>query len=147
MSKTISRAILATASPVLVASGAAAWGMITKQLKDQKITVHPDSAKLGGKPVAGPVTAFEQANVVGAHAEHIGGGRTFAELSEEYMGALGSGDQEKAEQLAGPREQVMQANFVRASLFTSVLAYGVSALVVGMGVVTGAAAAALGDEG
>ncbi|SJN42723.1 hypothetical protein [Luteococcus japonicus] len=146
MSKSLSRAILTAASPVLVASGAAAWGMITKQLKDQRIEVHPDSAKLGGKPVAGPLAAFEQASVVGSHAEHIGGGKTFAELSDEYMGALGAGDTEKAEALAGPREQVMQANFVRASLYTSVLAYGVSALVMGMGVVTGAAAAAVRDE-
>ena len=44
------------------------WAAITKQLKDQKITVHPDSARLGGRPVAGPITAFEQANVVGQHA-------------------------------------------------------------------------------
>ncbi|WP_420174314.1 hypothetical protein [Luteococcus sp. OSA5] len=146
MSNRLARTVLSVASPVLVGSGAAAWYTITKQLQDQKITVHPDSQKLGGKPVAGPITAFEQANVVGSHAEHIGGGKTFAELSEEYMSAAQSGDTEKAEALAGPREQVMQANFVKASLFTSVLAYGVSALVVGMGVLTGATAAALGDD-
>ena len=39
----------------------------------------------------------------------------------------------------------MQGNFVRASLFTSVLAYGVCALVVGLGVLSGATAAALDD--
>ncbi|GAA1397479.1 aromatic ring-opening dioxygenase LigA [Luteococcus peritonei] len=145
MSNRAARTILATASPVLLGSGAAAWAAITKQLKDQKITVHPDSARLGGRPVAGPMTAFEQANVVGQHAEHIGGGRTFAELSDEYMGALAAGDTARAEELAGPRETVMQGNFVRASLFTSVLAYGVSALVVGLGVLSGATAAALDD--
>ena len=83
--------------------------------------------------------------LVGQHAEHIGGGRTFAELSDEYMGALAAGDTAKAEELAGPRETVMQGNFVRASLFTSVLAYGVCALVVGLGVLSGATAAALDD--
>lgn len=146
MSTSAARTLLAVASPALIGSGAAAWATITKQLKDQRITVHPDSAKLGGKTVTGPLTAFEQANVVGSHAEHIGGGKTFAELSDEYMAANAAGDTEKAEALAGPREMVMQANFVRASLFTSVLAYGVSALVVGMGALTGAVALTLGDD-
>lgn len=146
MGNALSRTVLGVASPVLLASGAAAWAMITKQLKEQRIEVHSDSAKLGGKTVADPVTAFEQANVVGAHAQHIGGGKTFAELSEEFMAAQAAGDTAKVEELAGPRELVMQANFVRASLFTSVLAYGVSALVMGMGVVVGATACALGDK-
>lgn len=145
MSNRAARLVLATASPVLVGGGAAAWGLITKQLKDQRITVHPDHGTLAGKPVAGPMTAFAQAEVVGQHAEHIGGGKTFAELSEEFMAAQAAGDTAKAEELAGPREMVMQAGFVRASLFTSVLAYGVSALAVGVGVVAGAAAAGLDD--
>jgi hypothetical protein len=38
---------------------------------------------------------------------------------------------------------IMQANFLRASLFTSVLAYGVSALTVGIGVLTGIVGSAL----
>lgn len=140
------RAVLAVASPVLFAGGAGAWAMITQQLKAERILVHSDSPKLAGKPVAGPITAFEQARVVGMHAGHIGGGRTFSELSDEWMAAGAAGDTEKHQELEGPREMVMQANFVRASLFTSVIAYGVSALVMGMGVVTGAAAIALGDD-
>lgn len=146
MSTSAARAILATASPVLLAAGAGAWVLITKQLKDERIEVHPDSATFGGKPVAGPITAFEQARVVAEHAGHIGGGKTFAELSAEMMAASAAGDTEKAAAVAGPRETVMQANFVRASLFTSVLAYGVSALVMGMGVVTAAAAVGLGSD-
>lgn len=145
MSNATARAVLAIASPVLFGSGAASWAMITKQLKEQRISVHEDSRKLGGKTVAGPITAFEQAKVVAQHADHIGGGRTFAELSEEYMSASAAGDNEKAQAVAGPREMVMQANFVRSSLFTSVLAYGVSAMSMGLGVLAGAVAATLED--
>lgn len=146
MSHTAVRTVLGIASPVLLGSGAAAWVMITKQLKEQRIEVHSDSQKLAGKPVAGPVTAFEQANVVGMHSQHMGGGKTFAEVSEEFMAAQAAGDTEKAEALGGTRELLMQANFVRASLFTSVLAYGVSALVMGLGVLTGAVAVAAGSD-
>lgn len=143
MSNATARTILAVSSPVLIGTGAAAWMNITKQLKDQRIEVHGDSQKHGGKTVAGPITAFEQARVVGDHAGHIGGGKTFAELSGEYMAASAAGETDKAEALAGPREMVMQANFVRASLFTSVLAYGVSAMSMGLGVLTGAVAATM----
>ena len=38
---------------------------------------------------------------------------------------------------------IMQANFLRASLFTSVLAYGVSALAIGIGVLAGIVGSAL----
>src|SRR4051812_39224303 len=70
------------------------------------------------------------------HALGVGHGRTFAEISEEWMQATRDGDTARAEELAGTRQMVMQANFLRASLFTSVLAYGVSALTVGVGVLT-----------
>lgn len=124
------------ASPFLIAAGGATWALITQQLKAQKIEVHRDSPVLAGRPVAGPATAFAQAAVIEKHALGMGSGRTFAEVSEEWMEATSSGDTARAEELAGPRQMIMQANFLRASLFTSVLAYGVSALAVGIGVLT-----------
>lgn len=133
----LARVANAIAAPLLLAAGGGAWYVITQQLKEQHITVHPDSASLGGKPVAGPITAFEQAQVVGMHAQHMGGGRTFAEISEEFMKAQEDGDQAKADELGPTRETLMQANFVRASLFTSVLSYGVAALTMGLGVLAG----------
>lgn len=146
MSKTFSRTILTLASPVLIGSGAAAWAMITQQLKAEEITVPGDATRLAGKPVAGPVSAFMQAETVAKHAQHIGGGRTFADVTGEYMAAQANGDTEKVAELEGPRALLKQAGFTRASLMTSVLAYGVSALVMGMGVVTAATASALRDE-
>ena len=52
------------------------------------------------------------------------------------MQAQETGDAARVEELAGTRQMVLQANLLRASLFTSVLAYGVAALAGGMGVLT-----------
>ncbi len=131
------------ASPLLVTAGGTAWAVITRQLRAQKIDVHPDSPRLAGRPVAGPVTAFTQAAVIEKHALGMGQGRTFAEISEEWLHASRTGDTARAEELAGPRQMIMQANFLRASLFTSVLAYGVSALTMGIGVLTAVVGSAL----
>ena len=146
MSNTAARAILGITSPVLIGSGAAAWAVITKQLKEEQITVPGDAKRFANKPVAGPLTAFTQAETVAMHAHHMGGGRTFADVSGEYMGAQANGDTAKVEELEGTRSLLQQAGFTRASLMTSVLAYGVSALVMGMGVVTAAAALATSDN-
>lgn len=48
-----------------------------------------------------------------------------------------------AEELQTRRNLVMDASFLRASLFTSVVSFGVSALVMGLGVVLGFIGAAL----
>ena len=142
----LQRAALFTASPLLVVTGAAAWAVISQQLKAQKIEVHKDGPELlAGKPVAGPLTAFSQAAVIEKHALRMGQGRTFSEISEEWMEATQAGDTARAEELAGPRQMVMQANFLRASLFTSVLAFGVSALTIGIGVLCGVVGTALED--
>ena len=127
MGTRLQRAACFVASPVLIAAGSAAWVVITQQLKAQKIEVHHDSPRLAGRPVAGPLTAFTQAAVIEKHALGMGQGRTFAEISEVWLQATQTGDTGRAEELAGPRQMIMQANFLRASLFTSVLAYGVSA--------------------
>ena len=146
MGTSLQRAACFIASPVLVLGGGAAWVVITQQLRAQKIEVHADSPSLPGKPVAGPITAFTQAAVIEKHALGMGQGRTFAEVSEEWMSATKSGDTARAEELAGPRQMIMQANFLRASLFTSVLAYGVAALTVGIGVLTAIVGSALPSD-
>ncbi|HSN12435.1 MAG TPA: aromatic ring-opening dioxygenase LigA [Propionibacteriaceae bacterium] len=146
MGNTFQRAALYTASPVLITTGAAAWAMITQQLKAQKIEVHKDANQLAGEPVAGPITAMTQAAVIEKHALGMGQGRTFAEISEEWMQATQAGDTARADELAGPRQMIMQANFLRASLFTSVLAYGLAALSVGVGVLSAVVASALPSD-
>lgn len=143
MANNLARTACYLGAPALIAAGAGGWVMISKQLASQKIEVHSDSPILAGKLVKGPVTAFAQANVIEQHAHAMGGGRTFAEISHEWMEAQGSGDTVRADELSGTRETVMQANLLRASLFTSVLAFGVAALAGGMGVLTALVGSAL----
>lgn len=146
MGNKLARTACFLAAPALIAAGAGGWAMISKQLSSQRIEVHPDSPIMSGKTVAGPITAFAQASVIEEHAQAMGGGRTFAEISQEWMEAQESGDTARAEQVAGTREVVMQANLLRASLFTSVLAFGVAALAGGMGVLTAVVGSALPKE-
>src|SRR4051795_10616701 len=56
--------------------------------------------------------------VIKTHALEAGNGQTYAELPQDDPA----------------RQTVMTASFLRASLFTSVVAFGVAALVVGLGV-------------
>ena len=74
-----------------------------------------------GEPVDGPLTAFMQAEVINTHYLESTAGKTYAELDRE-----------------DPLRQVaMNASFLRASLFTSVVAYGVAAMAMGIGLVFG----------
>lgn len=125
------------AAALLVAAGTVAWAVITQQLWAQKIEIPPDSPRLAGKRVAGPLAAYAQASVIETHALEVGQGRTYSEISQEWLQATMSGDSALAEELAEPRNLITQATFLRASLFTSVLAYGVSALSIGLGVLVG----------
>ena len=56
-----------------------------------------------------------------------------AELKHKVQEAKDAGDTATAEKLQQTRTMVETGNFVRASLFTSVMAFGVSALVMGAG--------------
>ena len=69
--------------------------------------------------MSGPLTAYAEAEVINKHALEATGGKTYAELDRE--------DPE--------RTTAMQASFLRASLFTSVVAFGVAALATVLGIV------------
>jgi len=123
---------LATAAgTLLLAGGAAAWFAVTTQLRDEKITVPDDAPALGGKPVQGPVSAYVEAIVIRRNAERGSGGKTFADISEELKTVEHGSDEER--KLRGQSAALSTAASLRTSLMTSVLAYGVSALVVGLG--------------
>lgn len=125
------------AAVVMIVAGGVTWAMITSQLKDEQITVPADSefmnGAFAGKPVGGPLSAFAQAEAIKKHATS-GAEGTYAELSELSREAQEAGDQERVAELEQQQNTVMTASFLRSSLFTSVLAYGVSALVMGLGV-------------
>jgi hypothetical protein len=91
--------------------------MIRAELDEQNI-VTPDDACLPGREVKGPFTAWCQAEIIDEHAREATGGKTYAELAQD-----------------DPLRQVaMNASFLRASLYTSVVAYGVAAMAAAMGV-------------
>jgi preprotein translocase subunit SecF len=120
---------------IFILAGGVTWGLITSNLNEQKITVSDDSPMLAGDDVNGPFSAFAQAQIINTHAEAATSGKTYAELGGEVAAAQEAGDTALAEELQTQRTTMMNASFLRASLFTSVVAYGVAALVVGLGVI------------
>jgi hypothetical protein len=119
------------AGTLFVAAGAGAWYTVTKQLRDEKITVPGNAPILAGKPVQGPVTAYVEALVIKSNAERGAGGRTFADISDALRGVDASSDE--ARELRNQSSALSTAASLRTSLMTSVLAYGVSAFAAGLG--------------
>jgi hypothetical protein len=106
------------AGVVMIVAGGVTYYIVHRELSDEKIVVSDDADHLAGKDVEGPLTAYSEAMVIKEHALEAGGGKTYAELPQDDP----------------TRDTVMTASFLRASLFTSVVSFGVAALVVGLGV-------------
>ena len=137
---------------LLVVAGGATWALVTTQLNAENITVakitDENPGRLAGKPVAGPFTAYAQANAINYHALDGANGRTYAQIGDDAkalkakLAADGLSKEEVAanpdvKALADTRTSTMNGSFLRASLFTSVISYGLSALVMGLGVLFG----------
>lgn len=116
-------------------TGVITWGVITAQLADEKITVPADAAFMQGARVQDPISALAQADIINKHALKGSNGMTYAELGAAATAARTAGDTAKADELTKQRTTVMNGSFLRASLFTSVLSYGVSLFAIGVGVV------------
>jgi len=101
---------------ILVIGGIGTWLVVSNTLADQRITVSEDGC-LGGRTVSGPFTAYCQAKVIEDHTLESTGGLTYAELDREDP----------------LRETALTSSFLQSSLFTSVVAFGVAAMAVGMG--------------
>lgn len=121
---------------IMIVAGAVTWGMVTTQLKAEAITVPADSTIAPGQEVAGPITAYAQADIINEHAMKATDGLTYAQLGAKVKEAEEAGDTAAAEEFQNKRNTVMNASFLRASLFTSVVSYGVAALVIGLGVLS-----------
>lgn len=91
--------------------------LVRSELDDQNI-VTPEDACLPDREVRGPFTAYCQAEVIDKHAREATGGLTYAELPRDDP----------------RRDTAMQASFLRSSLYTSVVAFGVAAMAAAMGV-------------
>lgn len=102
---------------VFVIGGVATWVVVSSTLSDQRIEI-PEDGCLAGRTVSGPLTAYCQAQVIQMHTLEITEGLTYAELDREDP----------------RRDTAMNASFLQASLFTSVVAFGVAAMGVVMGI-------------
>jgi len=110
--------VIIVAGAILSLAGIGTWFMVQSQLAAEQITVADDAAFLAGDEVNGPFSAYAQADIINQHALESSNGMTYAELDREDP----------------VRATMMNASFLRASLFTSVVAFGVAAMAFGMGI-------------
>jgi hypothetical protein len=126
--------LVVLAGVILAVGGALTWVTVQSTLADEGITVSDDAARFAGDPVDGPLTAYAQADVIEKHALEAADGKTYAELERDDP----------------RRDVVMDASFLRASLFTSVVSFGVAAMAMGLGltlILVGAALTRLARAG
>ncbi|SDQ18084.1 aromatic ring-opening dioxygenase LigA [Microbacterium sp. cf332] len=105
---------------VLIVGGIVVWSVVSGQLRAENIVVPDDAAAFQGQTVAGPFTAYVQADIIQHHALDASGGQTYAELEKDDP----------------VRATMMNASFLRASLFTSVVSFGVAAFAMGVGILS-----------
>jgi hypothetical protein len=110
--------VVMVAGVIFAVAGVVTWFVVADQLAAENITVSEDAAFLAGSDVTGPFAAYAEAQVINQHALDATGGKTYAELERDDPA----------------RETAMQASFLRASLFTSVVAFGVAALATVLGI-------------
>jgi len=110
--------LVALIGVLMIVAGAVTWFMVHDQLSEARIVVADDADMLAGDDVDGPFSAYAQAQIIDKHALEATEGLTYAELDREDP----------------LRETAMSASFLRASLFTSVVAFGVAAMAVGLGI-------------
>lgn len=101
---------------LLVIGGIATWVAVSNTLSNQKIVTSEDAC-LPSRTVAGPFTAYCQAKVIEQHALEATDGLYYAEMDREDP----------------LRATAATASFLQASLFTSVVAFGVAGMAIGMG--------------
>jgi ABC-type sugar transport system permease subunit len=104
---------------VMSIAGVVTWVVISTTLADQNITVADDASCAAGDDVNGPISAYCQADIIDQHTLNITGGKTYAELERDDPN----------------RAVAMDSAFLQASLFTSVVAFGVAAMAFVLGIV------------
>ena len=104
---------------IMAIAGVVTWVVVSSTLEDQRITVSDDANCAAGDEVNGPISAYCQADIIDQHTLDITGGLTYAELDREDP----------------LRATAMDSAFLQASLFTSVVAFGVAAMAFVVGIV------------
>jgi hypothetical protein len=104
---------------IMAIAGVVTWYVVSSTLEDQRITVSEDANCAAGDDVNGPISAFCQADIIDHHTQALTGGKTYAELPQD----------------APNRAVAMDSAFLQASLFTSVVAFGVAGMAFVLGIV------------
>lgn len=113
-----------------VTRGLDARDQVRGELVAQNITT-PDDASIPGVVVDSPATAKSMADIIEKHALESTGGLTFSEMERD-----------------DPNRQVaFQAASLRTSLYTSVMAFEVANLVLGLGLMIAVTGLAVGGVG
>ena len=127
---------------------------VRDELVAQRITT-PADARIPNARVDDPSTARAMADVIEVHALEATDGRTYAEMGR-YLAVTGGDTNDEAQALKGAdgkpvanplRNVAFQASSLRTSLYTSVMAFNVSDLVVGLGLMIGVLGLAVGGLG
>lgn len=105
------------AGAVMIIAGGVTWMTVRSQLVAENIVIPDDAMAFQGNIVNGPIDAYVQADIINTHALEASGGKTYAELDREDPA----------------RATAMNGSFLRTSLFSSVIAFGVAAFAAGIG--------------
>lgn len=120
--------VVVAVGAVRVITGVTAWLVVRGQLSAERIVVPDGRGPFAGRKVAGPLSAFAEAEAIKRIALKATEGRTYGELPEGDPMA----------------ETAMDAALLRGSLFTSILAFAMAAAEVATGVILVAVGSALG---
>lgn len=110
--------VIAGAGACATIGGTIAWMTVRSQLVAERITVPSSSQRLPGRSVTGPIGALAEAEAIRTTALDATGGKVYSEIAPDDPQA----------------EMVRSASLLRSSLFTSVLAFGIAAGAMVMGV-------------
>ena len=102
----------------MIIGGLATWYVVSDTLAAQKIVVSGDADCLAGDEVDGPFSAYCQAKVIDKHTLEATGGKYYAELDREDP----------------LRAVAANSAYLQASLFTSIVAFGVAAMAILVGI-------------
>jgi len=137
-----------------VTRGIDAKDQVREELIAQNITT-PDDASIPGVQVRDAATAQAMADIIGVHSAEATEGRSYAELgrfltpdggdtSDETLALL----DEAGNPVANPlRNVAFQAVSLRTGLYTSVMAFNVADLVIGLGIMVAVLGIAIGGLG
>lgn len=137
-----------------VTRGFDARAQVRDELVAQSI-VTPEDASIPNAQVKDADTAQAMADIIGVHANEATGGRSYAELGR-FLTPDGGDTSDEAEALkdadgnpvANPvRNLAFTASALRTSLYTSVMAFNVADLVVGLGLAFAVFGFAIGGIG